>query len=71
MITVHILRHGRTLCLMVHGRPCNWGRDIKWVSFLDPDALALATCTTCKEALALIPREVFATAPASATRTRP
>lgn len=67
MTTVHILRHGRTLCLSVHGRPCNWGKEIQWVSFLDPAVLKLATCTTCKEAWALIPREVLSSAPASAT----
>lgn len=54
-VSVHVLRHGRALCLAVHGLPCNWGHTHKWVSFLDPAAANLATCPTCREALALIP----------------
>lgn len=62
-VTIHVLRHGRTLCLSVHGLPANWGPQHKWVSFVQPDAAELASCATCKEALALIPREVLQSAP--------
>lgn len=56
---VHVLRHGRTLCLAVHGLPQDWSPQHTWVGFLDVDAAQLATCPTCRQALALIPRDVL------------
>lgn len=70
-VSVHVLRHGRALCQMVHGVPGKWGPQHRWVSFLDPHAHELATCCTCVDALALIPREVLASAPPAAVERRP
>jgi hypothetical protein len=70
-VTVHVLRHGRTLCLSVHGLPCNWGPQHKWVGFQDPAAPTQATCPTCREALALIPHEVLDGAQSRAVHQRP
>ncbi len=67
-VTVHVLRHGRALCQTVHGVPGKWGPQHRWVSFLDPEG---ATCCTCVEALALIPRDVLASASPAAVERRP
>ena len=51
MSTVHILRHGLTLCGNVHGLPRDWGPGTMWIGFNDPRALEHVTCPTCRQVL--------------------
>lgn len=50
--TVHILRHGVTLCNKP-GLPGDWKDGSVWVSFADPEAHLDVTCPICKERHAL------------------
>lgn len=45
--TVHVLAYGRVLCGNVHGLPCNWGPQHRWVSWFD-GGWRDATCATCR-----------------------
>lgn len=46
--TVHVLAYGRVLCGSIHGLPCDWGPQHRWVSWFD-GGWHDATCSVCRE----------------------